>query len=234
MVQVLVNADSDNSQYQGWRLYANVLRQQVLGDGPMGRCSFEVGARVKSDPMIDVPDLQLFMGPFTQDFRKRPKLVMADKPGASACVSVMRPESRGSLRIKDGNPATPPDIALAFLDTEHDRAVLIKGMKRLRAMFTQAPLRRYGVSEYFPGANCKTDDEILGACRMISGSLQHMVGTCRMGTDAAAPLDEQLRVRGVSNLRVADASIMPQITSGNTNGPVMAIGQRAAEIILAA
>jgi choline dehydrogenase-like flavoprotein len=198
----------------------------------MSRCSFEVGARMKSDPGLERPDLQLFMGPFTQDFRKRPEIVMADRPGASAAISVMRPESRGGLKIASADPLQPPQITLAFLDTELDRACLLKGVRRLRDMFASASMQAYAPSEFFPGPGAKSDDEILGACRMISGSLQHMVGTCRMGTDSASPLDEKLRVRGVANLRVADASIMPTITSGNTNGPAMAIGQRASEIIL--
>jgi choline dehydrogenase-like flavoprotein len=232
MMQCNVEHGSDNRQFQGWRLYANVLRQQLTGSGPMSRCSFEVGARMKSDPGLDCPDLQLFMGPFTQDFRKRPEIVMADRPGTSAAISVMRPESRGALKIASAEPSQRPQIMLAFLDTEQDRACLLKGVRRLRAIFARSSMRAYGPSEYFPGPNAQSDDEILDACRMISGSLQHMVGTCRMGTDRASPLDEKLRVRGVSNLRVADASIMPAITSGNTNGPAMAIGQRASEIIL--
>jgi choline dehydrogenase-like flavoprotein len=232
MMQFLVNKHSDNNEFRGWRLYANVLRQKLLGTGPMSRCSFEVGARLKSNPALDRPDLQIFMGPFTQDFRKRPEIVMAEQPGASAAVSMMCPESRGTLKISSADPAVSPDIALAFLNTERDREALLNGIKRLRAIMEQTALREFGVTEYFPGPNCRSDDEILDVARMISGSLQHMTGTCRMGTDAAAPLDEKLRVRGVSNLRVADVSIMPQITSGNTNGPAMAIGQRAAEIIL--
>lgn len=232
MMQFNVARGSDNRQFQGWRLYANVLRQQLLGSGPMSRCSFEVGARIKSDPDRELPDVQIFMGPFTQDFRKRPEIVMLDRPGASAAVSVMRPESRGSLRIAGSDPASPPHIALAFLETQRDCEALLEGIRRLRGLFAGAPMQAFGASEFFPGPAAQSDDELLGMARMISGSLQHMVGTCRMGTDPAAPLDEKLRVRGVSNLRVADVSIMPDITSGNTNGPAMAIGQRASEIIL--
>jgi choline dehydrogenase-like flavoprotein len=232
MMQFAVDRDSDNRQFEGWRLYGNVLRQQLFGSGPMSRCSFEVGARIKSDAGLDLPDIQVFMGPFAQDFRKRPEIVMADRPAASAAVSVMKPKSRGSLRIASADPAAPPRIALAFLAVEPDCQALLKGIRRLRAIFARAPMQTYRAAEFFPGAGAQSDDEILGAARMISGSLQHMVGTCRMGTDASAPLDAKLRVRGVANLRVADASIMPDITSGNTNGPTMAIGQRAAELIL--
>lgn len=234
MMQFEVSHGSENGEFQGWRLYRNVLRQRFLGSGPMSRCSFEVGARLKSRSDAAGPDLQFFMGPYSQDFRRRPEIVMTDRLGISACVSMLRPESRGSIRIVDRDSSVPADIRMGFLLTQNDCDTLVAGVKRLRGIFTRAPLREYGPAEFFPGTDFQSDDEILAACRMMSGSLQHMVGTCRMGTDETAPLDPQLRVRGVAGLRVADASIMPGIVSGNTNGPVMAIGQRAAEIILAA
>jgi choline dehydrogenase-like flavoprotein len=233
MLQFTVSHGSENDQFGGWRLYRNVLRQQLFGAGPMSRCSFEVGARLKSREDVGQPDLQVFMGPYSQDFRKRPEIVMTTGSGASACVSVLRPESRGAIRITDADPSSHPDIRLGFLDTEGDRRTLVDGVKRLRSIFAQKPMLSYAPAEFFPGAAVQSDDEILAVCRRISGSLQHMTGTCRMGADDAAPLDVDLRVRGVANLRVADASVMPRITSGNTNGPAMMIGQRAAEIILA-
>jgi choline dehydrogenase-like flavoprotein len=232
MLQFTVREGSENRQFQGWRLYLNVLRQQLTGTGPMSRCSFEVGSRIRSEPSISTPDLQMFMGPYSQDYTKRPRIVMSAKPGVSACVSLMRPQSRGSLHITKADPETPPHISLGFLQTDYDRTALVNGVKRLRRIFSQWPLQQYQPQEVFPSPKFQTDEEILNACRMVSGSLNHMTGTCRMGTDEAAPLDTQLRVRGVANLRVADASIMPQITSGNTNAPAMAIGQRASELIL--
>jgi choline dehydrogenase len=95
-----------------------------------------------------------------------------------------------------------------------------------------ADMARRRSVEVMPGPRCESDDEILGAWNLMSGSVQHMAGTCRMGTDEASPLDTALRVRGVTGLRVADISIMPQVTSGNTNAPAMAIGQNAARIML--
>jgi choline dehydrogenase-like flavoprotein len=231
MMQFDVARGSDNDAFRGWRLYWNMLRHQVFGDGPMSRCSFEVGVRLKSRPHVRQPDVQYFMGPFRQDYSK-PVISMAETPGASVGMVALRPQSRGSLRIRDADPATPPEISLAWLATEEDRAVVVGGVKRLREIFGQAPLAPYAPKELAPWANVRSDDEILGLCQVASASVQHMAGACRMGTDDTAPLDVQLRVRGVANLRVADLSIMPQITSGNTNAPAMAIGQRAAEIIL--
>ena len=232
MLQFKTSGGSDNREYKGWRLYRNVLRQQILGDGPMSHPSFEIGAQLKSRPEVEHPDLQVFMGPFCQDFSK-PVIAMADWPGASAGVIPVRPQSRGRLTIRNADPASPPDILFGHLATEEDCAVVVAGVKRLRDIFAQEPMRPYAPIEILPGPAIQSDDEILAHCRTAGASVQHMVGTCRMGADEAAPLDVKLCVRGVANLRVADVSIMPQITSGNTNAPAMAIGHRAAEIILA-
>jgi len=231
MVQFRTSGGSENDQYSGWRLAWNVLRQQVLGTGPMTRPSFEIGARLCSRPEVENPDIQFFMGPFRQDFSK-PGIVMAEDHGASAGIVHVRPESRGFLEIASPDPQAHPHIELGFLATEEDRRVAVSSLRLLRDLIGQAAMRRYAPVEVMPGPQCHSDDEILGAWNLMSGSVQHMAGTCRMGTDAGAPLDTDLRVRGVANLRVADISIMPQVTSGNTNAPAMAIGHNAARIIL--
>ena len=232
VMQFEVDRGSENQEFSGWRLCRNVLRQQVFGTGPMSRCSFEVGGRMKSRPDVEHPDLQIYMGPYNQDYSKKPRIVMSEKPGVTAFTSQLRPESRGALRIRDADPATPLDISMGFLSTEEDRRTAVAGVKRLREIFAQGPLQALAPKETFPGPRVRSDDEILAFHQLASGSLQHAAGSCRMGVDEAAPLDASLRVRGVANLRVADISIMPQLTSGNTNAPAMAIGQRAAEIIL--
>jgi len=231
MVQFNTSGGSENDQYSGWRLAWNVLRQQVLGTGPMTRPSFEIGARLCSRPELEKPDVQFFMGPFRQDFSK-PGIVMAEDHGASAGIVHVRPESRGFLEIASRDPQAHPHIELAFLATEEDRRVAVASLRLLREMVAQPAMSGFAPVEVMPGPRCQTDDEILGAWVLISGSVQHMAGTCRMGTDAEAPLDTDLRVRGVANLRVADISIMPQVTSGNTNAPAMAIGHNAARLIL--
>jgi choline dehydrogenase-like flavoprotein len=232
VMQFEVARGSENKEFSGWRLYRNVLRQQIFGAGPMSRCSFEVGGRIKSRPDVKHPDVQLYMGPYNQDYSKKPEIVMAEKPGVTAFTSQMRPESRGHVRIRSADPAVEPDISMGYLSAEEDRLTAIAGVRRLREIFEQAPMQAFAPKEVFPGPGARSDDEILHLCRLASGSLQHAAGSCRMGLDAKAPLDPALRVRGVAGLRVADISIMPQVTSGNTNAPAMAIGQRAAEIIL--
>lgn len=232
MMQFSTNGGSENREFQSWRLFRNLLRQQMFGTGPMSRPSFEVGSRIKSRPTVEYPDVQLFMGPFSQDY-SLPKIAMASNPGASAGVVALRPQSRGRLRIRSANYSELPDIKFGFLQTEEDRAVALAGFKRLRQIFAQVPLQNFALKELYPGPSISSDDDILTYSKMSGASVQHMAGTCRMGVDTAAPVDTSLRVRGVQNLRVADISIMPQITSGNTNAPAMAIGQRASEIIIA-
>jgi choline dehydrogenase len=232
MMQLKVTSGSENDEYRGWRLYRNVLQQQIFGTGPMSRPSYEVGGRQRSRTDIRHPDIQYFMGPFRQDYSE-PGIVMHDEQGASAGICHVRPESRGSLTIRSTDPRESPNINLAFLATEEDRRIAVAAVRLLRNIFAQAPMQAYGPIEVLPGQSVQSDDEILSAWQTMSGSVQHLAGTCRMGTDDNAPLDTKLRVRGVSHLRVVDISIMPQVTSGNTNAPAMAIGHRASELILA-
>jgi choline dehydrogenase-like flavoprotein len=231
MMQFKVESGSENDEYRGWRLYKNVLQQQIFGTGPMSRPSYEIGARQRSHPEVKHPDIQYFMGPFRQNYAK-PGIVMHDEPGASVGICHLRPEGRGSLAIRSADVRKAPAINLSFLATKEDRRVAVASVRLLRNIFAQAPMQAYGPVEVMPGPLVQSDDAILQVWQMTSGSLQHMAGTCRMGMDGDAPLDTSLRVRGVSKLRVADNSIMPQITSGNTNAPAMAIGQRASELIL--
>ncbi len=233
MMQYQVVSRSENAEYRGWRLAKNVLRQKLLGTGPMSRPSYEVGARQRSGAHIEQPDLQYFMGPFRQNYSE-PGIVMHREPGASAGIVHLRPESRGSLTVRSTDPNESPEIKLVFLATPEDRRAAVAAVRLLRNIFAQRPMQLYRPIELVPGPRVTTDDEILSVWQTMSGSVQHMAGTCRMGTDDGAPLDAQLRVRGVANLRVADLSIMPQVTSGNTNAPAMAIGQRASELIRSA
>jgi choline dehydrogenase len=115
---------------------------------------------------------------------------------------------------------------------EYDRQVTVDAFRYLRHLLLQPPLQPYIGEETFPGSDCRSDDEIVDACRRRGGPGSHFSGTCRMGQDAMAVLDERLRARGVSGLRVVDGSIMPTLVSGNTNGPIMALAWRAADLIL--
>ena len=152
----------------------------------------------------------------------------------TASVCNLRPSSRGSVHAISSDPNAAPAIRPNYLSTEEDRQVAIDSIRLTRQIVAQEPLARYRPEEFKPGASLQRDDEILRAVQEIATTIFHPVGSAKMGpaTDPMAVLDERLRVRGVAALRVADASIMPTITSGNTNSPSIMIGEKAAGMIL--
>ena len=143
----------------------------------------------------------------------------------------LRTESEGSIMIRSSDPAEPPAIRTNFLSAEYDRRVIIGLFRTMRRFFAQPALASLIAEETFPGKSVQTDKEIIEACRQ-DDTCMHAIGTCKMGQDEHAVVDERLRVRGVTGLRVMDCSIMPTQVSGNTNGPVIAAAWRAAELIL--
>jgi choline dehydrogenase-like flavoprotein len=134
--------------------------------------------------------------------------------------------------IRSPDPTVAPEIRADFLSTEHDRQLMVDMLRYARRLLRQPPLRPYLGEEVSPGSSVQTDEEIIDLCRRSGASGAHYTGTCKMGQDRMAVLDEKLRVRGVSSLRVVDGSVMPTLVSGNTNGPIMAIAWRAADLIL--
>jgi choline dehydrogenase len=155
-------------------------------------------------------------------------------PGVTASVCHLRPQSRGSLRLQSADPLQPPAIYANYLDTEEDRRAMVAGVRRIRSIFSAPPFKEHVVEETAPNASIVSDDEILHFIRENAQSMYHPVGTCRMGDDSSAVVDDQLRVRGVTGLRVIDASIMPSIPSGNTNAPTIMIAEKGADLILKA
>jgi choline dehydrogenase len=152
--------------------------------------------------------------------------------GFSASVCQVRPESRGSLRIRSADPAAPPEIRINYLATETDRRANIDGLRILRKILAAPALKPYVVDEVYPGAKVVSDDDLLAFCRQTGSTVYHPTSTCRMGQDQLAVVDERLRVRGIEGLRVVDASIMPDLMSGNTNAPVIMIAEKASDMIL--
>ena len=142
------------------------------------------------------------------------------------------PESRGTVCIKSTNALAPPVIRPNYLSTRKDCDVLVAGMKIAQHLVDAAPLHGYVAREHEPAKRPSSDDEWLQYLRERGGISFHPVGTCRMGNDDGAVVDERLRVRGIGGLRVVDASIMPTLVSGNTNAPVIMIGEKGADMIL--
>ena len=154
-----------------------------------------------------------------------------DHPAMLLMGYPLRTQSAGTLEIRSADPAEPPRITANFMTTDHDRQVTVRLFRFMRAMLRQPAMAPLVREETLPGPAVETDDQIIDYCLRTPTCL-HAIGTCRMGGDADSVVDPQLRVRGVSGLRVVDCSVMPTQVSGNTNGPVMATAWRAADIIL--
>jgi choline dehydrogenase len=153
-------------------------------------------------------------------------------PGVTGNCVLLRPESRGYVKIKSADPHEAPAIHPNYLATAKDRETIVAGVAAMRRIFQAPAMARYIAEEIEPGAQCDNDDELLDFIRRRGSTTYHPVGTCRMGQDPKAVVDERLRVRGFKALRVIDASIMPAVVSGNTNAATIMIGEKGADMIL--
>ncbi|MFN4090147.1 MAG: GMC family oxidoreductase [Alphaproteobacteria bacterium] len=208
--------------------------QYALGrTGPLASMGLFVGAMVRSDPRLEWPDLQINMFAWSTKERLRTGIVPHPFSAFSLSPVHLRPDGRGTVRLKSPDPAAPPEIRFNFLKSEEDFRALVHAIRLCRRIAAQPALRDYVVEEVAPGAMVETDEALKADIRARGISNYHPVGTCRMGVDELAVVDPDLRVRGVEGLRVADASIMPSITGGNTNAPAIMIGEKAADLILA-
>ncbi|MGE5616418.1 MAG: GMC family oxidoreductase, partial [Bacillota bacterium] len=155
-------------------------------------------------------------------------------PGCTFSVCQLRPHSRGRVRIASLDPLAPPSMQPLYLSDEVDRRYAVQSTRFARRLAAAAALKPYLADEHRPGPDVRSDDELLDFARANAQTIFHPSGTCKMGTDAMAVVDPQLRVRGVAGLRVVDCSIMPALVSGNTNAPVIMIAEKAAELIASA
>ena len=188
----------------------------------------QLGAFARSSPDVATPDLEYHVQPVTLDAFGQPP---HDFPAITASVCNLRPESRGHVRITSGDPRAHPEIQPNYLSTEADRRVAARSVRLTRHIMDQAPLAKYKPEEFKPGPRYQSDAELAEGAGLVASTIFHPVSTARMGTDPEAVVDARLRVRGIEGLRVVDASVMPRITSGNTNSPTIMIAEKAADLI---
>jgi choline dehydrogenase-like flavoprotein len=186
------------------------------------------GAFARSRPDLDLPDVQFHFLPLSAD---RPGQGLHKFSGVTASVCQLRPESRGTIAVASADPAAHPRIVSNYLAADADRRVLLDGIKLLRRVSRQPAFAQRVVAEHLPGPKVEGDDDLMGYARQYATTVFHPVGTCKMGSDPKAVVDARLRVRGLTGLRVADASIMPTLVSGNTNAPAIMIGEKASDLI---
>jgi choline dehydrogenase len=201
----------------------------LLRTGPLTMPPSQMGAFAKSDAAQPSANIEWHVQPLSLDKFGDP---LHSFPAITPAVCNLRPTSRGWVRLKSADPMAYPEIRLNYLATEEDRRVAVGAMRFTRRIMGSKALARYAPEEYRPGSAVQADEALARAAGELGTTIFHPVGTCKMGRDAMAVVDDELRVHGVERLRVIDASIFPRITSGNTNAPTYVIAEKGARAIL--
>lgn len=204
----------------------------IFQKGPLTNTGISAGAFIKSDTRLERPDLQINM--FNWSALERTANNVVPHPFSAFTFSPvhLRPDCEGSVTIKSPDPFMPPSIRYEFLRTEYDKQAILHGMRLCRDIAKQPALNPFMVEEVLPGPTVISDEDLIADVRARAVANYHPVGTCRMGSKLDSATDARLRVHGIRDLRVADASIMPTIVAGNTNAPSIMIGEKAASMIL--
>jgi choline dehydrogenase len=215
-----------------WGKAKMALEYAFYRTGPLTMAPSQLGAFVKSDPAQAAPNLEFHVQPLSLEKFGDP---LHPFPAFTASVCNLRPASRGHIRIKSADPRAAPAITLNYLSAPEDQAIAVQSLRLARrVVLGTETMKKYAPEEFLPGPGFQTDEEMIRAAGNVGTTIFHPVGTCRMGRadDPDAVVDPQLRVRGIDGLRVIDASIMPNITSGNTNSPTLMIAERGAMLVL--
>ena len=217
--------------HRKWAKAWMALQYALLRSGPMASAPSQLGCFARADADSETPDAQYHLQPLTLDRFGAP---LHRFPGFTASVCQLRPKSRGFVRMRSADPLAAPLMDARHLSDPEDRAMAAKMIRLTREICAQAPLAKFRPAEFAPGPDIQSDDDLAKAAGLISTTIFHPSCTCKMGADddPAAVLDSRLRVRGVEQLRVVDASAMPDIVSGNTNAPTMMIAEKGAAMIL--
>jgi choline dehydrogenase len=223
---------SRNGDFAGWKLFVNAARYLMFKSGVMASSTHDVAAFVRTRLGLDRPDAQLVMAPFSMDPSVPNMAAFEKQPGFQVFGYPLRPTSEGTLEIRSNDPTVPPLLRPNYLSTDYDREVSVGIARFIRRLAAQPALAPFVGDETLPGSAVASKEDLLAAFAQQGQAGYHVTGTCKMGNDQLAVVDDRLRVRGVAGLRVMDLSILPAMLSGNTNGPVMAMAWRASELIL--
>ena len=225
------DAATINEKSHGLRLVGEVLKYAVARKGILALNPTLIYVFWKSDPNVDNYDLQFTFTPAS--YKEGVQSTLDDFPGMTIASWQQRPDSIGYVRARSADPFAAPTIQPNYLAAESDRQVLLAGMKIARKLISSPPLQKYYEREEFPGVQAQSDEELMTAAKQRGTTTFHLMGTCRMAPDSdpTAVVDDQLRVRGLENLRVVDASIMPTMPSANLNASVLMIAEKAADMI---
>ncbi|MEY3739974.1 MAG: hypothetical protein RLZZ192_650, partial [Pseudomonadota bacterium] len=224
------NTQTLNELAQGWRVGIAALQYFLQRKGILTLGTGLVRGFVKTRPEFATPDVQYFF--MHASYANAAIRKLDNAPGMTMGVSGIRPTSQGSIHIKSLDPMVGPAIRPNFLADQADQQSLIDGMRIARRIMGREALKNYVDFEMNPGDSVQTDEQWLDFARETGQTIYHPIATCRMGTDADAVVDVRLRFNGLAGLRVVDASVMPAMVSGNTQGPVMMVAEKGAEMIL--
>ncbi len=211
-----------------WRKLRAGMQYYLQKRGPLAVISAEAALFARTRPELASPDIKISLASFSAD---RPQDGLHPWSGFTVLAYQLRPESRGEIALTSPDPAKPPAMRPNYLATEMDRRTLVAGLRLGRALLARPELSGFVAAEYLPGPEVQTDEGLLDYARRTGGTVFHPTSTCRMGTGPGAVVDPELRVLGVGGLRVADASVMPTVVSGNTNAATIMIGEKAADLL---
>ncbi len=226
----VVGAKTLNEKARGLPFAGEIMRYVFTGTGMLTYASSLVCASIKVLPESATPDVQCLFSPGS--FAPGPIRRLDDKPGMTVGMWQMRPLSRGYVEAKSPNPAEQPAINPRYFAEDTDRRAVIAGLKMVRRLFSAPAIKQYVRAETLPGEHVQSDDELLDYARQYGSTVFHASCSCRMGRDQLAVIDDQLRVHGLEGLRIVDASVMPAVTSTNTNAPTIMIAEKGAAMIL--
>ena len=218
-----------NEKSRGVLFAGELLRYVFSGTGMLTYGASLVAASVKVLQESATPDIQALFAPGS--YAPGPVRKLDTRPGMTSGMWQMRPLSRGYVEAKSNQPAEAPAINPRYLSEETDRRAVVGGLRFIRRLFAAPALAKYVIAETVPGSQVQTDDELLHYARQTGGTVFHASCSCRMGQDMLAVVDDRLRVHGLERLRVVDASVMPAVTSTNTNAPTIMIAEKGAAMI---